>query len=98
VPHQALFLLNSPIVHQQSEEIARRVIAQTESPELRIDALFRLLYARSPGDAEIGRALQFIEVARQELQAIEDPAERTQKSWAALCRSMIASNEFVYID
>jgi hypothetical protein len=98
VPHQALFLLNSPIVHQQSEAIARRVIAQTESPELRIDALFRLLYARTPGDAEIGRALQFIDVARQELQTVEDPAERTQKSWAALCRSMIASNEFVYID
>jgi len=98
VPHQALFLLNSPIVHQQSEGIAQRVIAQTESPELRIDALFRLLYARSPSDAEIGRALRFIDVAQQELQTVEDPAERTQKTWAALCRSMIAANEFVYID
>jgi hypothetical protein len=98
VPHQALFLLNSPMVHDQATAIARRLIAEFETADARLRGLFRLLYARQPTEAELTRSVHFLETATSQLEAVSDPAERTVKTWAALCRSLIAANEFVYID
>jgi hypothetical protein len=56
------------------------------------------LYARQPTEAELNRSMLFIEDAESRLQSITDSLERASQAWAALCRSMIAANEFVYID
>lgn len=98
VPHQALFLLNSPMVHKQATGIAKQVISQTDDLPLRVDAIFRLLYSRQPTAAEINRSIYFIETAEQELQNVESLPQRSLQAWSALCRSLIAANEFVYID
>jgi len=98
VPHQALFLLNSPIVHKQATEVAKQAISQTDDSQLRVDAIFRLLYSRPPTNAEVNRAIVFVESAEQELQDVESLPQRSLKAWSALCRSLIAANEFVYID
>ena len=98
VPHQALFLLNSPMVHQQAAAIAKKLISKFETDESRIRALFRLFYARQPTEAEMMRSLHFVETAASQLEAVSDPSERSVQTWGALCRSMIAANEFVYID
>jgi hypothetical protein len=98
VPHQALFLLNSPMVHDQATAIARRLIAEFETADARLRGLFRLLYARQPTEAELTRSVHFLETATSQLEAVSDPSERTVQTWAALCRSLIAANEFVYID
>ena len=98
VPHQALFLLNSPIVHKQATAVAKEVIAGFETPQQRIEAIFRMLYARQPTEAELNRSLVFIETAEGELESVQVAPQRTMQAWAALCRSMMAANEFVYID
>lgn len=98
VPHQALFLLNSPIVHEQAIAVAKELIADCEPPEQRIEAIFRLLYARRPTEAELNRSLDFIAAAEIELESVQDLSQRTLQAWSALCRSMVAANEFVYID
>lgn len=103
VPHQALFLLNSPIVHKQATAIAKEVIENHESTEARIDAIFRALYARRPTDAEMSRSVDFIAAAEVELESLQavpqrTVPQRTVQVWSALCRSMMAGNEFVYID
>lgn len=98
VPHQALFLLNSPMVHQQAAAIAKKLISKFETDESRIRALFRLFYARQPTEAEMIRSLDFVETSASQLDAVSDPSERSVQTWGALCRSMIAANEFVYID
>lgn len=98
VPHQALFLLNSPMVHQQAAAIAKKLISKFETDESRIRALFRMFYARQPTEAEMMRSLHFVETAASQLEAVSDPSERSVQTWGALCRSMIAANEFVYID
>lgn len=98
VPHQALFLLNSPIVHEQAERIARGLTEREQMSPARIDSLFWLLYGRGAAEAEIERALLFLAAAEQGLQQVENATERTVQTWAALCRAMIAANEFVYVD
>jgi hypothetical protein len=98
VPHQALFLLNSPIVHKQATAVAKEVIAEYEAPQQRIESIFRMLYARQPTEAELNRSLVFINAAEAELENVQAPPQRTLQAWAALCRSMMAANEFVYID
>lgn len=98
VPHQALFLLNSPIVHQQAIAAAKQVIAGYEATEERIAAMFRMLYARPPSEAELARSLSFIATAETELESVTDSSQRVVQTWSALCRSMIAANEFLYID
>ncbi|MBX3421433.1 MAG: PSD1 domain-containing protein [Pirellulaceae bacterium] len=98
VPQQALFLLNSPIVHQQATAAANKIMADYQTPHERITALFRMLYARLPSPAELSRSMHFIETAQTELESLTDSSLRTLQTWAALCRSMVAANEFLYID
>jgi len=98
VPHQALFLLNSPIVHKQATSIAKAVIADCQAPQQRIEAIFRMLYVRQPTEAELSRSLDFVAAAEAELESVQDLQQRTLQAWSALCRSLIAANEFVYID
>jgi hypothetical protein len=98
VPHQALFLLNSPIVHNQANAVAKKLTAEFETPDARLRALFRMLYARQPTEAELNRSLHFLDTAAIQLEGVSDPLERSVQTWSALCRSLMAANEFVYID
>jgi hypothetical protein len=98
VPHQALFLLNSPMVHNQSNAVAKKLTAEFETPDARLRALFRMLYARQPTEAELNRSLHFLDTAAIQLEGVSDPLERSVQTWSALCRSLMAANEFVYID
>ena len=98
VPHQALFLLNSPMVHNQANAVAKKLTAEFETPDARLRALFRMLYARQPTEAELNRSLHFLDTAAIQLEGVSDPLERSVQTWSALCRSLMAANEFVYID
>jgi hypothetical protein len=98
VPHQALFLLNSPMVHNQATAVAKKIMAEFETPNERLRAMFRMLYARQPTEAELNRSLNFLETAAIQLAGVSDPLDRSVQTWSALCRSLMAANEFVYID
>jgi cytochrome c553 len=61
VPAQALFLLNSAFVRQQSLALAERLLAErNESDTARIGEAYRLTVGRSPKPQEIARAQHFI--------------------------------------
>ncbi|PQO41180.1 PSD1 and planctomycete cytochrome C domain-containing protein [Blastopirellula marina] len=98
VPHQALFLLNSPLVHAQSQRLAQEVAAAQKQPELRVAWLFQRLFARQPTPAETERSLQFVAAAQQLAQRDQAADSDSLAGWAALARTLIASNEFIYID
>lgn len=102
VPNQALFLMNSPLVHEQS----RRLISQlpTHDPLLPltdagpvVNTLFERLYGRPVGAAECRTALEFVAAAELTMTHIPDPNERRQQAWAALARTLMAGNEFLYV-
>jgi hypothetical protein len=101
VPTQALFLMNSDLVHQSARQLTEQLIA----PELNevdarttVNAIFERLYARPCNEAESKRCLEFLESAKQMLANVEDAAQRQHLAWSALCRTLMAANEFIYVD
>jgi hypothetical protein len=98
-PVQALFLMNSPFMHDQSERYAVRVGMAYDTLQERIDYAFRLAYGRAPRLEEIREAQQFLRRTRLELQAGGAPVDQlNQKALASYLRVVMSSNEFLYVD
>jgi len=80
---QALNLLNSPFLVEQSQEFAKRLRAEAgESAADQAKLAFRLALARAPSDDELANAVALIEAHGLE----------------SLCRGLYNANEFVYVD
>lgn len=58
-PLQQLFVLNSPFVRQQAQQLAKRL--DGESSEKRVDGVYRLLFSREPTPQEMQIGLRFLE-------------------------------------
>jgi hypothetical protein len=99
VPLQALFLLNNELTFEQSSGFARQLIAAYSEAEDRIRAAFLSALARPPAGEELSRCREFLErYAASLAEEGVDPVLRENESWAALCRTLIASNEFFYLE
>jgi hypothetical protein len=98
-PVQALFLMNSPFMHDQSDRFAVRVGMAYDTLQERIDYAFRLAYGRAPRLEEIREAQNYLRRTRLELQAGGAPVDQlNQKALASYLRVVISSNEFLYVD
>jgi hypothetical protein len=94
VPAQALYLMNSSFVVDQSRHTAARLLAAKELDDpARVDLLYRLALARAPSDAERNRAIAFIQETSRTLSG-KDPANG---AWASFCQAIFASAEFRYV-
>lgn len=84
VPTQALILMNSPFVVDQSRHFADRVIREAGAdPSRRIDLAFRLATGRAPTATQRGEVGKYL----------EGPGD-----FAGLCRMLYNSNAFLYLD
>jgi hypothetical protein len=97
VPTQALYFLNDPFVYFKSEAWARRLIEQFESTAQRIESAYATALSRPATDLEKMSASEFVKTYREELATVTtENLEVT--SLAAFLRTLIASNEFLYVD
>ncbi len=95
VPAQALALLNSPMVIEQTRLWGARICR--ENPGLdsaaRLDRLYEEAFSRLPTEDERTWALAFLHEAAAEVQLKDnDP-----RPWADLCHVLINSKEFFYV-
>ena len=100
VPTQSLFFMNDPFFHARAEALARRVTGQPTTID-KVARLYGILFQRKPTDIEKDRAEGFIGRYEAMLAGAEggaSPAERSQVAWAAFCRVLLSSNEFLYLD
>jgi cytochrome c553 len=98
-PVQALFLMNSLFMHEQSDRFAVRVGMAYDTLRERLDYAFRLAYGRAPRLEEIREAQNYLRQTRLELQASGAPVDQlNQKSLASYLRVVMSSNEFLYVD
>ena len=93
VPNQALFLLNSKLVHEQAERLSASMLDH-ERDDDRITRLWMTLYGHPPTAADIGYCQEFIEDAAQRLPEGASP----RQAWSGLCRTLIAGSLFNYVD
>ncbi len=73
---QALYLLNSPFVHEQAARMAGRLIDREPDLGARIRLAYLMAYVRPPTAAESGRASAFLERYDQALAGENVPAAR----------------------
>jgi len=98
-PVQALFLMNSQFMHDQSDQFAVRVGMAYDTIGARIDYAFRLAYGRAAKMEEVREAQNYLRQARLELQASGTPADQlNRKALASYLRVVMSSNEFLYVD
>jgi hypothetical protein len=103
IPQQSLFMMNSPMVIRQAENLARQLLQEglansSAGNRQLIQLAFDRLYSRLPFESELNRTQQFIAVAEAELSPVGDLEESRLQAWSALCRTLIAANEFIYVE
>jgi hypothetical protein len=103
VPSQSLFLMNSPLVLEQAEALARRVCAAAKSDQQRGVLAYKLCFSREPAPAELRRLVDFVDRARSQA-ASETNDEKNKKdggdqaAWTTACHALLASGEFRFLD
>lgn len=89
---QALALLHAPLAWEAAQGLARLASAEAnDDPAAFVIACFRRALARSPREAELKLALDFL---KSDPGAAPDADARR----IDLCRALLNTNEFVYID
>jgi hypothetical protein len=96
VPQQALFLMNSPFVAEQSQRLAARrdVLAENDSM-LRVQRLYRWALGRPASIDEARLAVEFVESA---FAAAEGRGGATMDPWEQLAQILLLCNEFIFVD
>lgn len=84
---QALFLMNSEFLHEQSSAIAERALAQANDTRGRVNWAYRTIFGRPPTHDNLMQAERLL-----------DLAGGGQTAWAGYVRAMLSSNEFFFVD
>ncbi len=88
VSPQALYLLNSPLVMAQAQAFEKSLTGDSDDAKIR--AAYQRAFQRLPLPGEISTAKRFLSRAAQVV-----PVER---AWAAWCQTLLAANEFLYVE
>ena len=98
VPAQALILMNDPLVVQQAETWAKRLLSlELEKPEQRIDRMYEEAFARPPSEDERSRAVLFVTKQGEQWKLSPEQAANDVRSWKDLCHVMMNVKEFIFI-
>ncbi|MBA3936873.1 MAG: DUF1553 domain-containing protein [Planctomycetes bacterium] len=108
IPHQALWLINSPFAVEQSGAFAERVAKlHPDDERAQVAEAYRIAYGRPAAPTELDRALKYLASVRALSTAppavggtmgFKPTVASTLRPLQSLCQILIASNEFLYID
>lgn len=97
VPTQALFFLNDPFVHSKADAWAARLQAVSSDDQSQINRAFQDALARNPTSEEVADGVEFLTLYRQQLAELGQE-DIPRSALAAFLRTIIGSNEFLYVD
>jgi len=108
VAPQALFMMNGPIVLAESRALAEALLgggfedsamdAAAIDDAGRVRTAYLRCFGRAPAEEELARALEFVARYEQAQAGRADAAEARVLAWQALCRTLLATNEFIYVE
>ncbi len=108
VAPQALFMMNSQLVAEHAKMLAEQLLKidgegdgkDNESDDAaRVRALYRRVLSRPPTAAETKRAIAYLDRVSQALESLKHETDKVRLvAWHSLCRAVIASNEFLFIE
>jgi hypothetical protein len=101
VPHQSLFLMNHPMPQEIGKRIAQHLHTHTSNDAERLRYVTKTLFCREPTAAEKLLVLQQLggdaisdEHNTESLTTMNSPLEQ----WIRICRSLLLTNEFLYVE
>ena len=97
-PTQALFWMNSPFVHEQAKDFAKRITTVTGDDRAKILWAFETAHGQIPEEADVQEALTFIYAYRKRLAKDSSKNDPDPQAWSALARVLLTSNQFLYVD
>lgn len=97
VPTQALYFLNDPFVHAQSEKLTARLQRMAPDEARRLTAAYRLTLGRSPTADERAEAAGFFASYRAGVTGVKSANPETA-ALAAYARALFSSNEFLHVE
>ncbi|QDU23880.1 DUF1553 domain-containing protein [Urbifossiella limnaea] len=98
VPTQALFMLNGGLVDRAAEAFARVLLAAPGDDPARVTEAYRRAFGRAPTTAELDRVATYLTRSEAAADPALAPADRRLRAWRGLCRVLLASNEFVFVE
>ncbi len=100
VASQALFMMNGPIVGRASEHLAEMLLDEAGLGDRdRLQLACRRILGRPAVPDELARWESFLLRYQSAASLAGEGAEvRRRMSWQGLCRALLSSNEFVYVD
>jgi hypothetical protein len=93
VAPQALFMMNSKFVAERSGSLAKLLLRTETADEQRVNRAWYKVLGREPTSEEAAASLEY--VRRFPAKSSDDGARLL--AWTSLCRTLIASNDFIYI-
>jgi hypothetical protein len=96
---QALYMMNSPVVLQQSETVAGHLLSDSRLADdaARADYVFRLTLGHLPDAQQRADVLAFLTSYETTLPSNMKPAQRRVEAWTSVCQTLLASAEFRYV-
>jgi hypothetical protein len=95
VPLQALYLMNSPFIHDRAVSLARRVGAKTENAEGQVKFAFLLCFSRQPDSEELKLASEYLS---QKEKPADDSRDDEPLVLVSFCQALLATAEFRNLD
>jgi hypothetical protein len=90
VPLQQLFVLNSDFLIANAKALAARLVALDAADDAaRVRQAFEVVYGRPASDREVELAMRYLRG--------EDSPEGLSR-WERFCQTLLAANEFLYVD
>jgi hypothetical protein len=90
---QALYMMNGAFVAERSRSLAQTLLRGETSDEHRVSRAWYAVLGRAPNDEESNTSLRYV----REFPATARDDEARLLAWSSLCRTLIASNDFVYL-
>ena len=99
-PTQALFMMNSPFMLEQSRQWAGALLATAPANDAqRVASAYTQAFGRPAGAETTERALRFIAEYQAALEKNEpDLEKRRLMAWQSFCHALLASTEFRFIN
>ena len=96
VAPQALFMLNGKVVLNATKAQATKLLARKDvDDKARVQTLFRTCFGRPAKPTEVQRSLSFLSKFEQAYAKSKEPK---LSAWQSLCKSLVGSNEFIYVE
>jgi len=98
IPTQALFLLNSSLADKTSEALATSILAGKGDDSGHVEEAYRRTLGRAPTTAETEKILAYLKKSESNADSNIKPEQRRLLAWRGLCRVVLASNEFIFVE